>query len=117
MFLDEIREYCLAKPAVSESLPFGPETLVFKVAEKLFLLTNIEQPDNISLKCDPERAVELREKYSEIISGYHLNKKHWNTVNLKGSLKPNFIKGLIDHSYDLVFASLPKKLQEEIKAL
>ncbi len=117
MNLEEIREYCLAKPAVSESLPFGPDTLVFKVAEKIFMITSLDNFTSISLKCNPEKAVELRETYSEIIPGYHLNKKHWNTVNLKGSLKPAFVRALIDDSYDLVLSSLPKKIQEQIKAL
>jgi len=112
--LEEIRDYCLAKPGVTEGLPFGEDTLVFKVGEKLFLLTSISDPTSFNVKCDPERAVELREQHSEVIPGYHMNKKHWNTVHTDGNLTRRQLCEMIDHSYDLVFNSLPKNIQTEI---
>jgi len=99
---------------VTEGLPFGEDTLVFKVGEKLFLLTSISDPTSFNVKCDPERAVELREQHSEVIPGYHMNKKHWNTVHTDGNLTRRQLCEMIDHSYDLVFNSLPKNIQTEI---
>jgi len=112
--LEEIRDYCLAKPGVTEGLPFGEDTLVFKVGEKLFLLTSISVGTQFNVKCDPELAIELRERYSEVRPGFHMNKKHWNTVHTNGSLSRKQIIDMIDHSYMLVLHSLPKKVQEEI---
>lgn len=117
MNIEEIRDYCLAKPGVTEGLPFGEDTLVFKVGEKLFLLTSISSGNQFNVKCDPERAVELRERYSEVQPGYHMNKKYWNTVYTDGSLTRRQLCDMIDHSYGLVFKSLPKKLQDEIASL
>lgn len=114
MNLEEIRDYCLAKPGVTEGLPFGEDTLVFKVGEKLFLLTSISVGTQFNVKCDPELAIELRERYSEVRPGFHMNKKHWNTVHTNGSLSRKQIIDMIDHSYMLVLHSLPKKVQEEI---
>jgi predicted DNA-binding protein (MmcQ/YjbR family) len=111
--IEEIRDYCLQKPGVTESFPFGEDTLVFKVGEKIFLLTGLNSP-SFNIKCDPEKAVELREQYSEVQPGYHMNKKHWNTIHTDGSLTNKQLRDMIDHSYELVFASLPKKLQAEI---
>lgn len=111
---EEIRDYCLLKKAVEESFPFDKETLVFKVGNKMFALMSLErQPTSINLKADPDWSLELREEYHQIIPGYHMNKVHWNTVNVDG-LKPDLIRKLIDHSYDLIFASLTKKVREEI---
>lgn len=110
------RDYCLGKLGVTEDTPFGPDTLVFKVGGKLFALIDIEKFESVNLKCDPERAVELREQYDGIIPGYHMNKKHWNTVSFGGSVPDRLILELVDHSYELVFKSLPKKLQNEISA-
>lgn len=110
------RDYCLAKPGVSEDTPFNPDTLCFKVGGKIFAITDIELFESVNLKCDPERAVELREQYVGIIPGYHMNKKHWNTVSCKGEVPDPLILELVDHSYELIFESLPKKLQNEIKA-
>lgn len=108
----ELREYCLSKPHTDESFPFGPEVLVFKVAGKMFALVNVDNEEpSVNLKCDPERAIELREHYPEIEPGYHMNKKLWNTLSLQGSLRNDFIKELIDHSYTLVIESLPKKIK------
>ncbi len=97
-----IREYCLAKENVTESLPFGDDTLVFKKGGRIFALVNLEGDLNLNLKCDPDYALELREKYSAVIPGYHMNKKHWNTVIIDGSIPDTEIFSLIDHSYDIV---------------
>lgn len=103
MNIDYLREYCLSKPGVEESLPFGPDTLVYKVNGKIFLLTGLdEDPLRFNVKCDPEKALELREKFSCIMPGYHMNKKHWNTIVVDGSVSTKQLKGWIDHSYDLV---------------
>lgn len=110
------REYCLKKPGVTEELPFGPDTLVFKVMGKLFALTGIgDVPGSCNLKCDPDYAEELREKYPAITPGYHMNKKHWNTVILDGSIPDKLILDLTDHSYDLVVSALPIKSRENLK--
>ncbi|MFI5134589.1 MAG: MmcQ/YjbR family DNA-binding protein [Chitinophagales bacterium] len=118
MNLELFREYCIAKNGVTEELPFGPETLVYKVMGKAFALTGIgEVPGSCNLKCDPERAEELREKYSAITPGYHMNKKHWNTVIWDGSISAQFILELIDHSYQLVVEGLPKKMVTELREI
>lgn len=114
MNIEELREYCLQKPGTTEGLPFGEDTLVFKVGDKIFLLTSLVTGNRFNAKCDPERAIELREQYEEIIPGFHMNKKHWNTVFMDGRLTRKQLNELIDHSYDLILASLPKKKQEEI---
>jgi predicted DNA-binding protein (MmcQ/YjbR family) len=112
MTFDDLRAYCLSKPATTESLPFDETTLVFKVAGKMFALSDIEsRPVRVSLKCDPERAVELREMYPAIEAAFHMNKRHWNTMTADGSLRDSFIRELIDHSYDLVVAGLPKAMR------
>ena len=116
MNIEELRDYCLQKPAVTEGLPFGEDTLVFKVAGKMFLLTSISQGTSFNVKCEPELAVELREKYTEVQPGYHMNKKMWNTVSLDGTLTKKQLHDMIDHSYDEVVKGLPKKVQEEIAA-
>jgi predicted DNA-binding protein (MmcQ/YjbR family) len=112
--IEEIRDHCLAKPGVTEGLPFGEDTLVFKVGEKIFLLISITDSTHFNVKCDPERAVELREQYTEVQPGYHMNKKHWNTVSTDGNLTRRQLGEMIDHSYELVLKSLPKNLQAEI---
>jgi len=113
--IEEIRDYCLAKPGVTEDMPFGEDTLVFRVGEKLFLLTSLSQGDRINVKCDPERAIELREQHAEVQPGYHMNKRHWNTVHTNGNLTRKQICDMIDHSYELVMKSLPKNIREQIK--
>jgi predicted DNA-binding protein (MmcQ/YjbR family) len=113
--IEDIRNYCLAKPGVTEDMPFGEDTLVFRVGEKLFLLTSLSQGDRFNVKCDPERAIELREQHTEVQPGYHMNKKHWNTVHTNGNLSRRQICDMIDHSYDLVLKSLPKNIREQIK--
>ena len=110
MNIEELRDYCISKHHVDESFPFNEETLVFKVLGKVFLLTDIESdPLQFNVKCNPELAIQLREKYSCVIPGYHMNKKHWNTIICDGSMTQTEIKKWIDHSYELVYASLPKK--------
>lgn len=115
MNIEEIREYCLSKPYTEEGFPFDEDTLVFKVFGKMFLLISLSNPDSINVKCEPELAIELREKYSEVIPGYHMNKKLWNTVFVNGSIKSKELKGMIDHSYQEVVKTLPKKTQALIK--
>ncbi|BCU76461.1 MmcQ/YjbR family DNA-binding protein [Luteolibacter sp. LG18] len=110
MDLPDVIAHCLSKPGVEETTPFGPDVLVYKVGGKMFALTVPDDfPARVNLKCDPERAVELRDEYESVIPGYHMNKRHWNTVILNGALPPKLVRELIDHSYDLVVASLPKK--------
>lgn len=112
MQADEILEYCVSKKGVEESFPFNPETLVFKVAGKVFLLMALEaQPLKFSVKTDPEWSLELRAEFPQIEGAFHMNKTHWNTVTCEG-LKPNLIFKLIDQSYDLVFQSLTKAKKE-----
>lgn len=118
MNIEAFRDYCLSKKGVEETFPFGEETLVFKVMGKMFALTGLDNDlFTANLKCDPDRAVELRERYSQIYPGYHMNKKHWNTVEFENGLEDGLLRDLIDHSYDLVVAKMPKKLKEELKKL
>lgn len=115
MNIEDIREYCLSRVGADESLPFGPDTLVFKVMGKAFLLTGLDAPVcSFNVKCDPERAVALREAYSCIRPGYHMNKRHWNTIECDGSLSDDFLRELIDHSYELVVAGLPLKIRKQL---
>ena len=114
MNIEEFREYCISKPGVTEEFPFGETTLVFKVMGKMFALTNLDGDWGLALKCDPERAIELREQYPAILPGYHMSKVHWNTVKMDGSLSKNLILELIDHSYSLVVSKLPAKLRSEL---
>lgn len=116
MDIEQLRYYCLAKPAVEETLPFGPETLVYKVGGKVFLLTGLDSDQlRFNVKCDPDKAIELREEFSCVLPGYHMNKKHWNTIVVDGSVSNKQLKEWINHSYELVVASLPKKLRDELK--
>jgi predicted DNA-binding protein (MmcQ/YjbR family) len=102
MNIEEIRSYCLSKPGVTEGFPFGEETLVFKVREKIFVLANLDGDLSLNLKCDPSFAIELRERYSSVVPGYHMNKKHWNTVYIDGTIPDKEILSWIDHSYKLI---------------
>lgn len=107
MNIETIREYCLSRPGVEETLPFGPDTLVYKVNGKIFLLLGLDGEDlRFNVKCDPEKALELREEYSCVLPGFHMNKKHWNTIVVDGSVSLKILKEWIGHSYDLV---APKK--------
>ncbi|MGV8947586.1 MAG: MmcQ/YjbR family DNA-binding protein [Lutibacter sp.] len=115
MNIEEFRDYCLSKNQVIESFPFDEETLVFKVGSKIFALAGLENhPATANLKCDPEKALALREEYHEIMPGYHMNKIHWNTVIIDGSLSNKLIAELTDDSYNLVVKGLSKKQQKEI---
>lgn len=115
MNIEQFRDYCLQKKGVTESFPFDNDTLVFKVMNKMFALASLErQPLTANLKCDPERALELREAWDGlIIPGYHMNKQHWNTVTLEGPIPADLLYELIDHSYQLIVDGLPKKVREE----
>lgn len=106
---DEIHSFCLALPHVTESFPFDKTTLVYKVGGKMFALIDVESISSMNLKCEPERAVELRERHYFILPGYHMNKKHWNTIEFIPELSISFLKEQIQHSYDLVWNSLSKK--------
>jgi predicted DNA-binding protein (MmcQ/YjbR family) len=114
--IEQLQTYCLAKQAVEETLPFGPDTLVYKVAGKVFLLTSLDAEEfRFNVKCDPDLAQELREQYYCVQPGYHMNKKHWNTIIVNGSVSTKQLKEWIDHSYNLVVSSLPKKIRENLK--
>ena len=106
MNIEAFRSYCLSKREVTEEFPFGENTLVFKVMGKMFALTDVELFERINLKCDPEKVAQLREEYPAVLPGYHMNKKHWNTVHVDGSATDELVKEWIRHSYDLV---KPKK--------
>ena len=109
MDLAQFREYCLSKPDATEGTPFGPDVLVFKVRGKMFALAALDEvPVRVNLKCEPDLALELRDRYEQVTPGYHMNKKHWNTVVLDGVIADGEIRKMIDHSYDLVVQSLPK---------
>lgn len=114
MDIELIRKFCLSKKGTEESFPFDKTTLVFKVGGKMFALIDIDHFTGINLKCDPERSIELRESYSGITSAFHMNKKHWNTVLVNEDVDSNLIFELINHSYDLVYLSLPKKFRDGI---
>ncbi|HLV92097.1 MAG TPA: MmcQ/YjbR family DNA-binding protein [Aequorivita sp.] len=119
MNIEEFRDYCLSKKGVAESFPFDEVTLAFKVMDKMFALIGLDNnPAKANLKCDPEKTIELREKYPDLIlPGYHMNKKHWNTVEIEGNLPHELVIELIDHSYDLVVKGLTKKLQIELNTI
>src|SRR5690554_2023719 len=115
MNIEAFRTYCLSKKGAEESLPFGPSALVFKVMGKMFAICDIDNFTGFSAKCDPQRAIELREEYPNAITGaFHMNKKHWNSVACNANLSPHLIQKLIDNSYDLVVSGLPKKLRLEL---
>lgn len=115
MHIEAFREYCLSKKGVEETFPFDEVTLVFKVMGKMFAATGLDGDDfTVNLKCDPEWSLELREAHPEIRPGWHMNKKHWNTVAFDEGLADDFLRELIDHSYDLVVKGLPRKLREQL---
>lgn len=114
MNIEEYRDYCMAKKGVTEGFPFDQKTLVFKVMGKMFALTNVDGFVSINLKCNPEHALELREKFHAVQPGYHMSKKHWNTVTVNDDASDQKIYEWIDDSYDLVVKSLTKKLKEEL---
>lgn len=112
MNIEQLHEYCLSKKGSFEDYPFGEETLCFKVAGKIFAITSFSIPLSVNLKCDPELAAELRERYEEVQPGYHMNKKHWNTVIIEGSIPDRELKKMIDHSYQLIVKGLSKKQRD-----
>jgi predicted DNA-binding protein (MmcQ/YjbR family) len=114
--LQKVRSYCNSKKGASEDFPFDFQTLVFRVGGKIFALTDIDAPElALNLKCDPYVSLELRSRYPQITPGYHMDKKHWNTVRVDGNIPEREILRLIDHSYDLVFHGLKKSIQEGIE--
>lgn len=113
MDLESFRQYCLSLPAVTEGFPFDSSTLVFKVAGKMFALTDVDLFASINLKCDPEQALELRERYAAVQPGYHMNKQHWNTIVMDGSIGRQLLLQWTRDSYDLVVKSLSKKQRLE----
>lgn len=118
MNIQQLYEYCLSKKGVTEHFPFDEDTLVFKVGGKMFCLTSLkkweEGSPSLNLKCDPDLAIQLREQFADIIPGYHMSKIHWNTVLVNNELPDKKVTHFINHSYELVFASLPKKTRQEI---
>ena len=121
MHIEQLRDYCIAKKGVTEHFPFDDVTLVFKVMNKMFALTGLDSWEKgetkVNLKCDPDKSLELRGEYKSINPGWHMNKKHWNTVTLNNDVSDDFAFELIDHSYDLIVKGLTKKLQEELKSM
>ena len=117
MNIEEFREYCIQMKGVTEELPFDEDTLVFKVMGKMFALTGIEHFESINVKCDPDTALELREEYEAVKPGYHMNKKHWNTITNHSDMSDEVMRSWIKHSYDLVVAKLPKKTKEALAAM
>jgi predicted DNA-binding protein (MmcQ/YjbR family) len=110
MNIESLREYCLSKPGAEETLPFGPDTLVYKVGGKAFLLTGLDSEEfRFNVKCDPDKAIELREEFPCVLPGWHMNKKHWNTIVVDGSVSSKQLKEWIDHSYDLVVGKKKSK--------
>lgn len=114
MYIDEIREFCLQLPYTSEKLPFDDKTLVFYISNKMFCLTDIEEANSINVKCDPEKAIQLREEFACVLPGYHMNKTHWNTIMLDGSVGPERIKEWIKDSYNLVWDKIPLRTRQQI---
>lgn len=121
MNIQQLYEFCLAKKGVTEHFPFDEDTLVFKVGGKMFCLASLKEFENgnpsLNLKCDPEKALELRAEYEAIRPGYHMSKVHWNSVDLNKDVPNKMLCELINHSYDLVFKSLTKKIQNEINEI
>ena len=114
MDIEYFRSYCLSKPGVEEGLPFGDDVLVFKVMGKMFALVDIEKFESVNLKCDPEEAVELRERYSQVTPGYHMNKKHWNTVLFNAGIPDRQILDWVDDSYGIIVEGLPNNLKQQL---
>ena len=115
MNIESLRKYCLSKKGATESFPFDEVTLVFKVMNKMFALTNLDGELSINLKCDPEKAIALREQYLFVLPGYHMNKAHWNTIEITNSVPDKLLEEWIDDSYNLIVGSLTRKQQEELK--
>ncbi len=116
MHIEQFREYCLLKPGAEETFPFGEDTLVYKVGGKMFALTSFSDPNAANLKCNPERAIELRSTYEAVQPGYHMSKVHWNTITYNLDLPDKEILNLIDHSYELVISGLTIKMRNSLTA-
>ena len=115
MDLEQFREYCLSRVAATESMPFGEDVLVFKVGDKMFALAALDEfPTTVNLKCDPDLALELRDRYEQVRPGYHMNKKHWNTVEIDSGVPEAELRKMIDDSYDLVVRALPKAQRDQL---
>ncbi len=114
MDIESFRNYCIHKKGVIEDFPFDEDTIVFKVMGKMFALADVDAFKSVNLKSHPERSIELRERYSGISPGYHMNKVHWNTINMDGTVPDDLIIDLIDHSYNLVVDKLPKTVRNEL---
>lgn len=118
MNLESLRDYCMELPGVTEELPFGPDTLVFKVMGKVFALTSLDSPSfSFNVKCDPEKAEELRASYTDVLPGYHMSKKHWNTIRVSGSISSELLFSWVKDSYDLVVNTLTKTAKQELQRL
>ncbi|HYO21721.1 MAG TPA: MmcQ/YjbR family DNA-binding protein [Flavisolibacter sp.] len=118
MNIESLREYCVNKKGVTEELPFGPDNLVYKVGGKMFLLASLDaDPLQFNVKCDPDEAEQLRDRFSFVLPGYHMNKKHWNTIVVDGTARDKQLQQWIDASYNLVLESLPQKIKKEISLL
>lgn len=113
MNIESVRDYCLSLPVTTEDFPFDETTLAFRVLGKIFAIIDLEDTEWFVLKCDPDYALELRESHAEITPAYHMNKRHWNQLNLFGTLSDELVQSLIRHSYSLVVSKLPKKLKVE----
>lgn len=115
MNIEDLRIYCMSKAGTTEEFPFDEQVLAFKVMGKIFALTGLDRiPPAVNLKCDPEQAIKYRESYDAVSPGYHMNKKHWNTVEIESGMDDQILKEMINHSYDLVVSKLTKKLKEEL---
>lgn len=117
MNIESVRDYCLSLPFVTEDFPFDETTLAFRIMEKIFAMIDLEDTKWVVLKCEPERALDLRDRYSEITGAWHMNKKYWNQLDLYGDLTDGFVKSLIRHSYAEVVKKLPKKMLAELPAV
>ena len=116
MDIEQLRDYCLSKTGVEETLPFGPDTLVYKVGGKVFMLLGLDNDGlRFNVKCDPDKAIELREEFFYVLPGYHMNKKHWNTIVVDSSASIMQLNEWIDDSYKLVVESLPERIKNELK--
>ena len=114
MNIESVRDYCLSLPETTEDFPFDETTLAFRVMGKIFAMVDLEKTEWFVLKCNPDYAIELRDAHADIAPAWHMNKKHWNQIDLTGSLSHSFIKELVAHSYDLVVAKLPRKTKDEL---
>lgn len=115
MNIEALRSFCLSLKGAKEGMPFDDKTLVFSVQGKMFCATSIDDYHSINVKCNPEKAILLREQYEDVMPGYHMNKKHWNSVSVNGEISIKLLEEWITHSYNLVVSSLPKKIQQEME--